>query len=135
MSDEEIDRMKKEADANADADQQAKERVEKLNQADSLIFQTEKQLKEFGDKLPEDKKKPIEEAVEELKKAHASQDIPAIDTAMEKLNTVFQAASQEMYNAQQQAGGAEGAPTGEPTGDAGGADDAEVTDVDFEEVK
>ncbi len=135
LSDEEIDRMKKEADANADADQQAKERVEKLNQADSLIFQTEKQLKEFGDKLPEDKKKPIEEAVEELKKAHASQDIPAIDTAMEKLNTVFQAASQEMYNAQQQAGGAEGAPTGEPTGDAGGADDAEVTDVDFEEVK
>ena len=135
LSDEEIDRMKKEADANADADQQAKERVEKLNQADSLIFQTEKQLKEFGDKLPEDKKKPIEEAVAELKKAHTSQDIPAIDTAMEKLNTVFQAASQEMYNAQQQAGGAEGAPSGEPAGDAGGADDAEVTDVDFEEVK
>jgi molecular chaperone DnaK len=132
LSQEEIEKMKKEAEANADADKKAKEEIEKLNTADNMIFQTEKQLKEFGDKLPADKKQPIEEALAELKKAHEEKNLEAIDASMEKLNTVFQAASQEMYNAQQAAGaeGAEGA--GEAT--AEGADE-EVTDVDFEEVK
>jgi molecular chaperone DnaK len=136
--------MKEEAEANAEADKQAKEKADKINQADSLIFQTEKQLTEFGDKIPADKKKPIEDALAKLKEAHKSQDLAAIDTAMNELNTVFQAASQEMYNASQQAqGGADGGPQGGPAG--GGAqgsqtegqpkDDGEVTDVDFEEVK
>ncbi|MBN2261834.1 MAG: molecular chaperone DnaK, partial [Prolixibacteraceae bacterium] len=108
LSDEEIKRMKTEAEANADADKKAKERIDKLNQADSLIFQTEKQLKDFGDKLPADKKGPIEDALKKLKEAHAQQDIAAIDAATAELNNVFQAASQEMYNAQQQAGGQAG---------------------------
>jgi hypothetical protein len=131
LSDEEIQRMKKEAEANAESDKKAKETIEKLNAADNMIFQTEKQLKDFGDKLPEDKKKPIEDALAELKKAHEAKDIAAIDASMEKLNTVFQAASQEMYNAQQQAGSA-GAEQG---GGASSTSDEEVTDVDFEEVK
>ncbi|MDP4842914.1 MAG: molecular chaperone DnaK [Salibacteraceae bacterium] len=130
LSDEEIQKMKQEAEANADADKKVKEEIEKLNAADNMIFQTEKQLKEFGDKLPADKKQPIEDALTELKVAHESKDLAGIDTAMEKLNTVFQAASQEMYAAQQE-GGAAGADQ------AQGADAAqeEVTDVDFEEVK
>ncbi len=136
LSDEEISKMKAEAEANADADNAAKETADKINQADSLIFQTEKQLKEFGDKLPADKKAPIEDALKKLKEAHASKDLAAIDTAMEELNTVFQAASQEMYNASQPEGGA---PQGEPTADGQATDqpaeDSEVTDVDFEEVK
>ncbi|MBN1767937.1 MAG: molecular chaperone DnaK [Prolixibacteraceae bacterium] len=140
LSDDEIKRMKQEAEANADADKKAKERIDKLNQADGLIFQTEKQLKEFGDKLPADKKAPIEEALKKLKDAHAKQDLDAIDAATTELNSVFQAASQEMYNAQQQAGGQQAGPQGEPQADAnaGGqakGDDGEVTDVDFEEVK
>lgn len=131
LSDAEIEKMKKEAEANAEADQKAKEEVEKLNQADSLIFQTEKQLKEFGDKIPADKKQPIEEALAELKKAHESKDLAAIDSGMEKLNTVFQAASQEMYQGQQA-----GAENGEQSSaGAEGAADEEVTDVDFEEVE
>jgi molecular chaperone DnaK len=134
LSDEEIERMKKEAEANATADKEAKERIDKLNAADSLIFQVEKQLKEFGDKLPEDKKKPIEEALGELKKAHQAQDIPAIDSATEKLNTVFQAASQEMYAAQQQAQN-QGAATDKGNESNSENGDSEVTDVDFEEVK
>ncbi len=132
LSEEEINKMKAEAEANAEADKQAKETADKINQADSLIFQTEKQLKEFGDKLPADKKQPIEDALKKLKDAHESKDLAAIDAAMAELNTVFQAASQEMYNASQ----AEGGATQEPQ--AGGeqsADDGEVTDVDFEEVK
>ena len=135
LSQDEIEKMKKEAEANADTDKKAREKVDKLNAADNLIFQTDKQLKEFGDKIPADKKKPIEDALEELKKAHQSQDIAAIDASMEKLNTVFQAASQEMYNAQQQAQGQPGADPNAAAGgnDAKGADD-EVTDVDFEEV-
>ena len=138
LSQEEIDKMKAEAKANEDADKSAKEEIEKMNQADSLIFQTEKQIKEYGDKIPEDKKAPIEEALAELKTAHEAKDIPAIDTAMEKLNTVFQAASQDIYAAQQAEGGAEGAaPGGEaPEGaetSGEGADDAE--DVEFEEVE
>lgn len=133
LSDADIEKMKKEAEANADADKAAKEKVDKLNQADTLIFQTEKQLKEFGDKLPADKKQPIEDALAELKKAYENKDdLAAIEAATEKLNTVFQAASQEMYAAQQQAEG--GAQSGADAGGAEGADE-EVSDVDFEEVK
>jgi molecular chaperone DnaK len=138
LSDDDIKRMKEEAQANADADKEAKERIDKINQADSVIFQTEKQLKEFGDKIPADKRKPIDEALEKLKAAHKNQDIPAIDKAMEELNSVFQAASQDMYNAQQNAG-----PQAEPNAGAnanagsnnGKSGNDEVTDVDFEEVK
>ena len=137
LSDAEIKRMKDEAAANAAADQQEKEKVDTINKADSMIFQTEKQLKEFGDKLPADKKAPIESALQELKDAHKNQDVAAINAAIDKLNNVFQAASQEMYNAQaqQQAGaqqGAQGAPNG---GQPNGGKDQEVTDVDFVEVK
>jgi molecular chaperone DnaK len=132
LSDEEIEKMRKEAEANADADQKIKEEVEKVNAADSLIFQTEKQLKEYGDKIPAEKKAPIDEALTELKTAHASKDIATIDTAMEKLNTAFQAASQDMYNASQPEGGAtDGTPD---SGAAKQKTDEEVTDVDFEEV-
>jgi len=136
LSDEEIKRMKDEAEANAEADKKEKEKIDKLNGADSLIFQTEKQLTEFGDKLPADKKQPIEAALEKLKEAHKAQDIEAIDAATTELNTVFQAASQEMYNASQQQSGAEGGAQPGPEAEAqqGGKDD-EVTDVDFEEVK
>ena len=127
--------MKDEAAANADSDKEAKERVEVLNQADSLIFQTEKQLGEFGDKLPEDKKGPIEAAIADLKEAHAAQDIDRCKAGIEGLNQAFSAASEEMYKASQ-AAGAEGAPGGEGAGPSaeGGASDEEVTDVDFEEV-
>ncbi|MDA7768386.1 molecular chaperone DnaK [Flavobacteriales bacterium] len=131
LSDEEIERMKKEAEANADADKQAKEQVEKVNAADAMIFQTEKQLKEYGEKLSEDKKKPIEDALEGLKKAHESKDLAAIDAAMETINTAWTAASEEMYKATQEQQGADGAA--QPNAEGGGADD--VTDVDFEEVK
>lgn len=135
LSDEEIKRMKEEADANAEADKQAKERIDKLNTADSLIFQTEKQLKEFGDKLPADKKEPIEAALNKLKEAHKAQDVAAIDAATTELNTVFQAASQDMYNASQAQGGQPQGDAGQASsGDNKGGDD-EVTDVDFEEVK
>lgn len=130
LTDEEIKKMKQEAEENAEADKQEKEKIEKINAADSMIFQTEKQLKEFGDKLPEDKKKPIEEALEELKKAHESKDLDAIDSSMEKLNTVFQAASQDMYNASNQGGDA-----GQAGPDASADGQDEVTDVDFEEVE
>jgi len=142
LSDDEISKMKAEAEANAEADKKAKESADKVNQADSLIFQTEKQLKEFGDKLPADKKQPIEDALKKLKEAHASKDLAAIDTAMNELNTVFQAASQEMYNASQAQGGAQqpGPDAGAQAGPQGGQQqsskgDDEVTDVDFEEVK
>ncbi len=140
LSDDEIKRMRDEAAANADADKAAREKVDKMNQADSLIFQTEKQMTEFGDKLPADKKAPIEAALNKLKEAHKNQDIAAIDAATEELNQVFQAASQDMYNAQQA-----GQPNGQPGPDAGAqaggekasgsSQDGEVTDVDFEEVK
>lgn len=138
LSDAEIKRMKDEAAANAASDQQEKERVDTINKADSMIFQTEKQLKEFGDKLPADKKAPIESALQELKEAHKAQNVAAINAAIDKLNNVFQAASQEMYNAQaQQQGGAQQGPQGNPnTGQPNnGGKDQEVTDVDFEEVK
>jgi molecular chaperone DnaK len=126
LSKDEIDRMKKEAEVNAEADKKAKEEIEKLNQADALVFQTEKQLSEHGDKLPADKKAAIEEVVKELKEAHASKNIPAVESGLAKLQTVVQG----MYEAMQQQGG----------GNAGGGEqpksgDSEVTDVDFEEVK
>ncbi|MEA3504454.1 MAG: molecular chaperone DnaK [Bacteroidota bacterium] len=134
LSEEEINKMKQEAEANADTDKKEKEKIDKLNQADTLVFQTEKQLKEYGDKVPADKKAEIETAVNALKEAHKNQDIEAIDKTMEELNKVWQAASQDLYNAQQQAGA-------QPENGAAGADqgqssegDDEVTDVDFEEV-
>ncbi len=134
LSDEEIEKMKQEAEANAEADNKKKEEVEKINQADGLIFQTEKQLKEYGDKIPADKKQPIEDALAELKTAYESKELTAIDSAMEKLNTVFQAASQEMYQAQQEQGNAGGQQDAGPSGEQQSGADEEVTDVDFEEV-
>ena len=135
LSDEEIQKMKSEAEAHAEEDKVAKERVDKLNSADALIFQTEKQLKEYGEKIPADKKAEIESAVEELRTAHKTQDVAAIDAAMEKMNTLWQAASQDMYKDTQADGQTPppGAETDGDSGDAKGGDD-EVTDVDFEEV-
>ena len=138
LSDDEVKRMKEEAAANAEADKKEKERIDKLNQADSMIFQTEKQLKDLGDKLPADKKAPIEGALNKLKEAHKAQDIAGIDAAMAELNSVFQAASQEMYNAQ---GGPQADPNfggqqaGGNAGSSNNSKDGNVTDVDFEEVK
>jgi molecular chaperone DnaK len=129
LSKEDIEKMKKEAEMNADSDRKAKEEADVVNQADSLIFQVEKQLKEFGDKLPADKKTEIEASLEELKKAHAEKNLDTIKASMDKLNAVFQAASAEMYN---NAGGAADAGAGEQQA---GGNDGEVTDVDFEEVK
>jgi molecular chaperone DnaK len=136
LSDDEIKRMKEEAAANAEADKQEKERIDKLNLADSTIFSTEKQLKELGDKIPGDKKAPIEAALSKLKEAHKAQDLAAIDASMNELNSVFQAASQEMYNASNAQEGAQGGPEGgqQPPQDESQSSD-DVTDVDFEEVK
>ncbi len=131
LSDSEIQRMKAEAEANAEADKKEKERIDKLNQADNMIFQTEKNLKEYGDKLPADKRSAIESAVNQLKEAHKAQDLAGIDSAMEAVNNAFQAASQDMYNAQQQAQSNPGAGTN--NGSSNGGDN--ITDVDFEEVK
>ena len=140
LSEDEVKRMKEEAAANAEADKKEKERIDKLNQADSMIFQTEKQLKDLGDKIPADKKAPIEAALNKLKEAHKAQDIAGVDAAMAELNSVFQAASQEMYNAQNaqsdaQAGGANFG--GQANNNAGNNNNGKdnVTDVDFEEVK
>ena len=133
LSEEEIQKMKADAEANAEADKKAKETAEKINGADAMIFQTEKQLKEFGDKLSADKKQPIEDALGELKTAHESKDLAQIDAAMEKINEAWKAASEEMYAAQQQ-GGANGATNNEgTTSDSNQGDNVE--DVDFEEVK
>lgn len=129
LSDEEIKRMKADAEANADADQKRRDEAEKLNKADSLIFQTERQLKEYGDKIPADKKQPIEDALAALKVEFEAKNMENLEPAMERLNNVFQAASEEMYNAAN-AGGAN--PAGEQAG--GDAANEEVTDVDFEEV-
>jgi molecular chaperone DnaK len=132
LSDEEIKRMKAEAEANAESDRKIKEEADKINTADSLIFQTEKQLKEYGDKLPADKKATIETAVAELKKAHESKDIAAIDTSMEALNAAWTAASEDLYKATQEAN--PGATPGEEA-NAGNEGEQKVQDVDFEEVK
>lgn len=136
LTDEEIEKMKAEAEANAEADKQAKEKADKLNEADSMIFQTEKQLSEFGDKLSDDKKKPIEEALEELKKAYESKDIDQINPALEKINEAWKVASEEMYKAQAEAQQAGASPNGEDTSAGGdGKEGDNVEDVDFEEVK
>ncbi len=140
LSDDEIKRMKAEAEANAEADKKEKERIDKLNQADGMIFQTEKQLKELGDKIPADKKAPIETALGKLKEAHKSQNLDAIDAAMKELNDAFHAASQDMYNA---ANAAQGGAQADPNcgaggcGTQGGSQNAgdNVQDADFEEVK
>ena len=137
LTEEEIEKMKKEAEANAEADKKAKDEVDKLNSADQMIFQTESQLKEFGDKLSEDKKKPIEEALKELKTAYESKDPKLIDSSLEKINNAWKAASEEMYKAQaasQNQPKSEGKKTDQKKGkDKSGKDD--VQDVDFEEVK
>ena len=146
LSEDEIKRMKAEAEANAEADKKAKDEIEKVNAADSMIFQSEKNLKDYGDKLPADKKSAIESALADLKSAHASKNIPAIDSAMEKINAAWQAASEDMYKAQQQAGPNPGAGAGFDPNNMGGGNpngnngqqngnDETVTDADFEEVK
>ena len=131
LTEEEIQKMKQDAEANADADAKAKETADKLNAADGMIFQTENQLKEFGDKLSDDKKQPIEAALVELKKAYETKDIEVIDPALEKINEAWKVASEEMYKAQQDAQGA--APEGAP--DTSASQEDNVEDVDFEEVK
>jgi len=137
LTDEEIEKMKQEAEANADADKAAKEKADKINEADGMIFQTEKQLKEFGDKLSDDKKKPIEDALEELKKAYETKEVETIEPALEKINEAWKVASEEMYKATQEAQTQGGAPEGDAgAGAQGGSDEgADVEDVDFEEVK
>jgi len=134
LSKEEIEKMKREAEANADADKKLKEEAESLNKADQLIFQTEKQLKEYGDKLPADKKEPIEAALKELKDAHAAKNIPAIEPASAKLQSVLQGMYEAMQQAQGQPGG-DGQQGQGPSGDGQQKTDGEVQDVDFEEVK
>ena len=131
LTEQEIEKMKKDAEANAEADAKAKETVDKLNSADAMIFQTEKQLKEFGDKLSDDKKKPIEEALEELKKSFESKDLEKVDPALEKINEAWKAASEEMYKAQQNQQGQAQQPANEQSAD----NSDNVEDVDFEEVK
>jgi molecular chaperone DnaK len=136
LSKEEIERMKNEATANAAADQKERERVDKLNNADAMIFQVEKQLKEIGDKIPSNKRTPIETALSKLKDAHKSQDLAGIDASMKELENALHAASQDMYNAQQQAGGAQGGGfNGGNAGGQSGPNKDDITDVDFEEVK
>ncbi|WP_370480101.1 molecular chaperone DnaK [Tamlana flava] len=136
LTEEEIQKMKADAEANAEADKAAAEKAQKLNEADSMIFQTEKQLEEFGDKLSDDKKKPIEDALEELKKAYESKDIAVIEPALNKINEAWKVASEEMYKAQaeaQQAGGE--AQPGPDASQNGQGESSDVEDVDFEEVK
>lgn len=146
LTEEEIKKMKSEAEANAESDKKAKETAETLNEADGMIFQTEKQLKEFGDKLSDDKKKPIEDALEELKKAYETKEIETIQPALDKINEAWKVASEEMYKAQAEQGGQPGAggPQGGPGagaqgGQPGGGGNTnqgdDVEDVDFEEVK
>jgi len=136
LNDDEIRRMREEAKANAEADNKAKEKVDKVNTADSMIFTTEKQLKEFGDKLPADKKPAIEAALSKLKEAYKLQDVEAIDKALAELNSVWQVASEEMYKTGQNSDPDKAQPgTEQPTGNNPKPGNEEVTDVDFEEVK
>ncbi|MEP2279049.1 molecular chaperone DnaK [Maribacter sp.] len=132
LTEEEIKKMKAEAEANAESDKKAKETADKLNEADGMIFQTESQLTEFGDKLSDDKKKPIEDALAELKAAYETKDLAVITPALDKINEAWKVASEEMYKAQADA---QGAPQGEPTADGGASEGDNVEDVDFEEVK
>jgi molecular chaperone DnaK len=138
LSKEEIEKMKNEAKANEASDKLAREKVDKVNQADSLIFQTEKQLKEYGDKISADKKAPIETALAKLKEAYKTQDVAAIDTSIAELNAAWTTASEEMYKATQEAGangtGESQAGAQQPQGESAGAND-NVTDAEFEEVK
>ncbi|MGZ0014754.1 molecular chaperone DnaK [Yeosuana sp. AK3] len=137
LTEEEIKKMKADAEANAEADKLAKEKAEKLNAADAMIFQTESQLKEFGDKLSDDKKKPIEDALEALKKAYETKDVAVIDPALEKINEAWKVASEEMYKAQaeaQQGGDSQPGPDASQNGNGQG-ESSDVEDVDFEEVK
>ena len=133
LTEEEIEKMKKDAEANADADKKVKEEVDKLNSADQMIFQTEKQLKEFGDKLSDDKKKPIESSLEDLKKAHESKDLDKIDEALNTINEAWKNASEEMYKAQADGSAQPGAEN--PTAESKKDSKDDVQDVDFEEVK
>jgi molecular chaperone DnaK len=136
LTEEEIKKMKAEAEANAETDKKAKEIADKLNEADGMIFQTEKQLSEFGDKLSDDKKKPIEDALAELKKAYESKDVDVINPALEKINAAWKVASEEMYKAQAESQQAGAPPNGEDTASKGDAKEGDnVEDVDFEEVK
>jgi molecular chaperone DnaK len=134
LSKEEVEKMKNEAKAHEAEDKIAREKVDKLNQADSMIFQTEKQFKEFGDKIPADKKAPIEAALNKLKDAHKAQDVTAVDAAMAEMNNAWTAASEEIYKAQQ-AGGAQPEPDAGANGSGGAANNETVTDAEFEEVK
>ena len=137
LTEEEIEKMKKEAEANAESDKKVKEEVDTLNSADAMIFQTESQLKEYGEKLSDDKKKTIEDCLETLKKAHESKDLESIKTALEGINEAWKNASEEMYKAQAESGG--GAPGADPAANAQPNDKKDssddVQDVDFEEVK
>ena len=135
LTQEEIERMKRDAEANAEADKKAQEVATKMNEADALIFQTEKQLKEFGDKLPSDKKAAIESALEELKSAYESKDIATIEVALEKINNAWKSASEDIYKAQQGGGAGAGANYSEPGPQPNQGPDNNVQDVDFEEVK
>ena len=135
LTQEEIERMKRDAEANAEADKKAQEVATKMNEADALIFQTEKQLKEFGDKLPSDKKAAIESALEELKSAYESKDIATIEVALEKINNAWKSASEDIYKAQQGGGAGAGANYSEPGPQPNQGHDNNVQDVDFEEVK
>jgi molecular chaperone DnaK len=137
LSKEEIERMKNDAKANEASDKIEKEKIEKINGADSLIFQTEKQLKEYGEKIPADKKSAIESSISQLKEAHKLQDIAAIDKATEAVNAAWTAASQDIYNAGNQPGAGDGAgPQQGPSNNGNGQpNEAEVTDAEYEEVK
>ncbi|HEV3252232.1 MAG TPA: Hsp70 family protein, partial [Puia sp.] len=140
LSKEEVEKMKAEAKANESTDKAAREKIDKVNQADSLIFQTEKQLKEYGDKIPADKKAPIESALNKLKEAHKLQDTAGIELAIQGMNTAWTAASEEMYKATQQAGAQDPGQGGNTGGDGGsqphsGGGTENVTDAEFEEVK
>src|SRR5690606_38790280 len=141
LSEDEIRRMRDEAKANEAADKAAREMVDKINAADSMIFQTEKQLKEYGDKIPADKKGRIENALGQLREAHKNKDVTGIDRALAEINAAWQAASEDMYKQAQgdpgqQAGPDAGQQAGPAGGQAGGkGGDEQVTDVDFEEVK
>jgi molecular chaperone DnaK len=135
LSDDEIKRMKDEARENEESDKKAREKVDKINAADSMIFQTEKQLKEFGDKLPADKKNGIEQALQKLKEAHKSQDTDSIEKALAELNTIWQSASEEMYRSAQSSGQTASQPGPDPSESNKKSGSDEVTDVDFEEVK
>ena len=137
LTEEEIDKMKKEAEANAESDKKVKEEVDVLNSADSMIFQTESQLKEYGDKIPDEKKKAIESALDSLKKAHESKEIDTIKSSLESINEAWKNASEELYKAQAAAGGNDAQSEAKSSNKSEKKNDSsdDVQDVDFEEVK